>query len=68
MQNIKQIQKPIDPSLIQILVACEHSGTIRNAFRALGFSAFSCDLKPSDDDSPWHIQDDVLNVLNDKKN
>lgn len=45
---------------IRVLVACEYSGAVRNAFRAKGFDAWSCDLLPSDDDSPYHIQGDVL--------
>jgi hypothetical protein len=35
---------------------------VRDAFRAKGHDAWSCDLEPSD--SPWHFQDDVLNILN----
>ena len=45
---------------IRVLVACEYSGAVRNAFRAKGFDAWSCDLLPSDDNSPYHIQGDVL--------
>lgn len=47
------------------MVACEYSGKVREAFRALGHDAWSCDLLPSDDNSPYHIQDDVLKHLND---
>lgn len=49
----------------RILVACEYSGKVREAFRNLGFDAWSCDLLPSDDNSPYHIQGDVLDILND---
>ena len=49
---------------MRILVACEFSGTVRNAFRAAGHDAWSCDLLPSDDDGP-HIQGDVLEHLGD---
>jgi hypothetical protein len=45
------------------LVACEFSGVVREAFRARGHDAWSCDLLPAEDGSPWHIQDDVLNLL-----
>lgn len=48
----------------RVLIACEFSGTVRRAFRALGHYAWSCDLLPAEDKSPHHIQDDVRNVLN----
>lgn len=48
---------------MKVLVACEYSGRVREAFRRLGHDAWSCDLLPSDDNSPYHIQDDVLNHL-----
>lgn len=48
---------------MRILVACEYSGRVREAFRKLGHDAWSCDLLPSDDNSPFHIQDDVLKHL-----
>jgi len=44
---------------MKVLVACEFSGVVRDAFRALGHDAWSCDLLPSDRLGP-HIQDDVL--------
>jgi hypothetical protein len=46
---------------MKVLVACEFSGAVRDAFRANGHDAWSCDLLPSD--SPYHIQGDVLSVL-----
>ncbi len=49
---------------MQVLVGCEFSGRVRNAFRKLGFDAWSCDLLPADDGSPYHIQGDVREVLN----
>lgn len=45
-----------------ILVGMEESGEIRRALRARGLDAYSCDLKPSADNSPYHIQDDVFAV------
>lgn len=48
---------------MNILVACEYSGTVREAFRKLGHFAWSCDILPSDDNSPDHLQCDVRNVL-----
>jgi len=47
---------------MKVLVACEESGTVRDAFRKLGHDAYSCDILPND--SPYHIQDDVLNHIN----
>lgn len=44
---------------MRILVACEYSGRVREAFRKLGHDATSCDLLPSEDDSPHHYQGDV---------
>lgn len=50
---------------MRILIACEYSGRVREAFRKLGHDAWSCDLLPSDDSSPYHIQGNVLEILND---
>ena len=49
---------------MNILVACECSGRVRDAFIAQGHDAWSCDLQPSDTPGP-HIQEDVLSHLND---
>lgn len=48
---------------MRVLVACEYTGRVREAFRALGHDAWSCDLLPADDGSEFHIQDDVLKHL-----
>jgi site-specific DNA-cytosine methylase len=48
---------------MNVLVACEFSGTVRRAFREKGHNAYSCDLLPADDDSPYHIEGDVLNHI-----
>lgn len=48
---------------MRVLVACEYSGKVREAFRKRGHDAWSCDLLPSDDNSAFHIQSDVLNIL-----
>lgn len=50
----------METNTLRILVACEYSGAVRNAFRARGFDAWSCDLLPSEDNSEYHIQGDVL--------
>jgi len=49
---------------MKVLIACEYSGTIREAFRKRGHDAWSCDLLPSDVEGP-HIQGDVLDILHD---
>ena len=49
---------------LKILIACEFSGAIRNEFRKLGHDAYSCDIVPSEDNSPYHYQCDVRNVIN----
>ena len=50
---------------MNVLVGCEYSGRVRQAFRDRGHDAWSCDLLPSEDDSPFHIQGDVLSLLGD---
>ena len=47
----------------RVLVGCERSGKVRAAFRRLGVTAYSCDVVPSDDDSPYHVQGDLLDVI-----
>ena len=47
---------------MKVLVACEYSGTVRDAFIAAGHEALSCDLLPTDNPGP-HYQGDVRDVL-----
>ena len=48
---------------MRVLVACEFSGTVRDAFTEVGHDAWSCDLLPTE--SPGnHIEGDVLQILN----
>lgn len=47
----------------KILIACETSGIVRNAFLDRGFDAYSCDLLPSDTPSNRHFQADVREVM-----
>lgn len=47
---------------MKILVACEYSGRVRDAFAKLGHNAWSCDVLPTDVPGQ-HIQGDVLDVL-----
>ena len=49
--------------MMKVLIACEYSGRVRSAFRAKGHDAWSCDLLPSEDDSPHHVQGDVRAML-----
>jgi len=47
---------------VKVLVACEYSGVVRDAFIAAGHEAMSCDLLPTDKPGP-HYQGDVRDVL-----
>lgn len=49
---------------MNILVACEYSGRVRDAFIAKGHDAMSCDILPTDVPGP-HYQGDVMDVLED---
>lgn len=50
---------------MKILIACEESGVVRDAFIRHGHDAWSCDLKPSRGEFPdRHIQGDVIPVMN----
>jgi site-specific DNA-cytosine methylase len=49
---------------MKILIACEFSGTVRDAFIKLGHDATSCDLEPTDVPGP-HYQGNVLDIIND---
>lgn len=50
---------------MRVLVACEESQRVCNAFREKGHNAFSCDILPCSGGHPeWHIQGDVLKILN----
>ena len=49
---------------MKILIACEYSGTVRDAFSRQGHCAVSCDLLPSDTPG-MHHQGDVMDILGD---
>jgi len=49
---------------MRILIACEYSGTVRDAFIAAGHDAISCDLLSTEVPGP-HYQGDVTDILND---
>lgn len=48
---------------MKVLVACEFSGRVRDAFLARGHDALSCDILPTESPGP-HYQGDVLTILN----
>ena len=48
---------------MKVLVGCECSGIVREAFRAKGHEAWSCDLKPAEDGSLFHYQESIIRVL-----
>ena len=50
---------------MKVLVACEFSGIVRDAFLKEGHDAISCDLLPTEREGP-HIEGDVLPLLNEK--
>jgi len=47
---------------VNVLIACEYSGTVRDAFRALGHAAVSNDILPTTSEGP-HIQGDCLEAV-----
>jgi hypothetical protein len=49
---------------LRILIACEFSGIVRDAFIARGHDAISCDLLPTEKPGP-HYQGDVFDIIND---
>lgn len=51
--------------MMRVLVACEFSGRVREAFRRRGHDAFSCDLLPSLDNSEYHVTGNVEGLLED---
>jgi len=49
---------------MRVLIACEYSGAVRDAFIRAGHKAMSCDLLPTDAPGP-HYQGDVFDIIND---
>ena len=50
---------------MNVLIACEESQEVCKAFREKGHRAFSCDMQECSGGHPeWHIQQDVLPLLN----
>lgn len=50
---------------MRVLVGFEFSAVVRDAFRARGHDAWSCDLLPTEGDPAYHIQGDIFDVLRD---
>lgn len=50
---------------MKVLIGCEFSATVRDAFRARGHAAYSCDLLDTEGDTRWHIVGDVLQIITD---
>jgi hypothetical protein len=48
---------------MKVLVACEFSARVRDAFRKRGHDAYSCDLLPCDGDPIWHYQCNVRSIV-----
>lgn len=48
---------------MNVLVGCEFSGVVREAFRVRGHNAWSNDLLPAADNSPFHLQGSIFDVL-----
>jgi site-specific DNA-cytosine methylase len=50
--------------IVKVLIACEYSGTVRDAFLRAGHDAISCDVLPTEQPGP-HYQGDVRDILDD---
>ncbi|MGB0817828.1 MAG: hypothetical protein ACPGQQ_02890 [Candidatus Puniceispirillaceae bacterium] len=48
---------------MRVLIACEYSAIVRDAFRRRGHDAWSCDLLPTEGDPQWHFEGDVMGVI-----
>lgn len=50
---------------MKVLIACEFSGVVREAFRARGHDAWSCDLLPAEDSSEFHLRANARHWIDD---
>ncbi len=48
---------------LRVLVACEFTGTVRQAFRIRGHDAWSCDFREAEDGSPFHLTGNCMDFL-----
>ena len=63
IKNLRMLSLLEGAVVMKVLVGCEYSGIVREAFRALGHDAWSCDIIESDDNSPHHLVEDVRAVI-----
>jgi len=59
--------EPMGGGGMKALIGCETSGKVREALRRRGVDAWSCDLLPADDGSPYHLQCDVRDAIKEKR-
>lgn len=52
---------------MKVLVGCEYSQVVTKAFRELNHEAYSCDILPTEGNSTWHFQEDILELLKREK-
>src|ERR1041385_3322919 len=64
---MKHTTKPGSADSFMVLIACEFSGAVREAFRSRGFDAYSVDIISALDGSPFHITDRIEKVLEQKR-
>lgn len=50
--------------MARVLIACEYSGRVRDAFRTAGHDAWSVDFEATEADPRWHVTGDVVPMLN----
>lgn len=48
---------------MRVLIGCEYSAIVRDAFRAAGHDAWSCDLLPTDGNPQWHYQGCIIDAI-----
>lgn len=51
---------------MRVIIGCERSGVVREAFRKKGHDAWSCDIEPALDNSDYHFQCDIFEVYLEK--
>jgi hypothetical protein len=63
IENLRMLSLLEGAIAMKILVACESSGRVRQAFRDLGHDAWSCDLDRAEDYQKYHLQEDVMTAI-----
>ena len=61
-EHMTDTPHPIARPTHRVIVMCERSGIVRESFRARGCDAWSCDLEPAEDGSPYHLQQNCLEI------